>query len=93
MKVNVSVEANAQELREFFGLPNVQPLQQEILQTVRDNMKKGVAGFDPLSLMKPVLSTQTPLEVWQKTFWDAFAKTNEPVQDDTEPAGSKKKQP
>ncbi|MEZ5582977.1 MAG: DUF6489 family protein [Candidatus Competibacteraceae bacterium] len=81
MKINVSVEANAQELREFFGLPNVQPLQEEILQTVRDNMKKGVTGFDPLSLMKPVFVTQTPLEVWQKAFWDAFAKANEPVQD------------
>ncbi|MEE4377702.1 MAG: DUF6489 family protein [Candidatus Competibacteraceae bacterium] len=89
MKVNVSVEANAQELREFFGLPNVQPLQQEILQTVRDNMKKGVTGFDPLSLMKPVLSTQTPLEVWQKTFWDTFAKANEPAQDDSEQVDKK----
>ena len=42
MKVNVSVEATAQEMREFLGLPNIQPLHDDILQTVRDNMQRGV---------------------------------------------------
>ena len=35
MKVNVSVEATAQEMREFLGLPNVQPLHDDLLQVVR----------------------------------------------------------
>lgn len=72
MKVNISVEATPQELRDFLGLPNVQPLQENILKVIQDNMKKGVAGFDALSLMKPMMPPQTPLEIWQKSFWEAF---------------------
>ncbi len=76
MKVNVSVEATAQEMREFLGLPNVQPLHDDILQAVRDNMQRGVINFDALSLMKPLLPTQFhSMEMVQK-FWEAVAKAS-----------------
>lgn len=76
MKIDVSIEATPQEMREFLGLPNLQPLQEEMLQTIRDNMRKEVTGFDPLSLMKPMLPAQLhSMEVLQKAFWDAFTKT------------------
>jgi hypothetical protein len=75
MKVTVNVEATAQEMREFLGLPNVQPLQDEMLQMIRDNMNKGVAGFDPLTLMKPLFPAQIQsMEMLQKAFWDAFTQ-------------------
>ena len=77
MKVTVTVEATAQEMREFLGLPNVQPLQDEMLQMIRDNMHKGVAGFDPLTLMKPLFPAQIQsMEMLQKAFWDAFTKAS-----------------
>lgn len=79
MKINVSIEATAQEMRDFLGLPNVQPLQDEMMQVIRDNMQKGVAGFDALSLMKPLLPVQLPaLEALQKAFWDAFVQAGKP---------------
>ena len=31
MKANINVEAIAQEMREFLGLPNVQPLHDDVL--------------------------------------------------------------
>ena len=34
MKINVTVDATAQEMREFLGLPNVQPLQQQQQQQI-----------------------------------------------------------
>ena len=75
MKINVIVDATAQEMREFLGLPNVQPLQDEILEVIRDNMKKGVTGFDALNLMKPLLPPQfQSMELFQKAFWDVFTK-------------------
>lgn len=78
MKIDLRVEATPQEMREFLGLPNLQPLQEEMLQTVRDNMRTGVAGFDALSLMKPMLPAQLhSMEVLQKAFWDAFTKTDQ----------------
>lgn len=76
MKVNVSVEATAQEMREFLGLPNVQPLHDDILQTVRDNMRRGIVNFDALGLIKPLLPTQFhSMEMVQK-FWEAVAKAS-----------------
>lgn len=76
MKVNVSVEATAQEMREFLGLPNVQPLHDDILQAVRDNMQRGVVNFDALGLLKPLLPTQLhSMEMMQK-FWEAVAKAS-----------------
>jgi hypothetical protein len=74
MKITVNVEATAQEMRDFLGLPNVQPLQEEMLATIRENMKKGVGGFDPLKLMQPLLPAQMQsIEMLQKAFWDALA--------------------
>lgn len=76
MKVNVSVEATAQEMREFLGLPNIQPLHDDILQTVRDNMQRGVIKFDALGLLKPLLPTQfNSMDMVQK-FWEAVAKAS-----------------
>ena len=75
MKITVNVEATAQEMRDFLGLPNVQPLQEEMLATIRENMKKGVSGFDALKLMQPLLPAQMQsIEMLQKAFWDALAK-------------------
>lgn len=75
MKITINVEASAQEMREFLGLPNVQPLQDEIIAAIRENMHKGVAGFDPMTLMKPLLPAQMQsLEMLQKIFWDAFTQ-------------------
>ncbi len=77
MKLNITIEATPKELREFLGLPDVQPLQDEMMQLMRENMLKGGAGFDPAALMKPLmtgpLSAQN-VEALQKLFWDAFRK-------------------
>ncbi len=76
MKVNVSVEATAQEMREFLGLPNVQPLHDEILQTVRDSVQRGVINFDSLGLLKPLLPTQFHSMDMVQKFWEAVAKAS-----------------
>ena len=76
MKVNVSVEATAQEMREFLGLPNVQPLHDEILQTVRDSVQRGVVNFDSLGLLKPLLPTQFSSRDMVQKFWEAVAKAS-----------------
>lgn len=91
MKVNISIEATAQEMREFLGLPNVQPLQDEMLAMIRDNVHKGVSGFDPLTLMKPLLPTQVQsIETFQQAFWDAFAKTGGSAKETTQETSANK---
>ena len=77
MKINISIDASAEEMREFLGLPNIRPLQEDMLQAIRKNMQQGAAGFDPLSLMKPLFPAQMQsMEMLQKSFWDAFNTTN-----------------
>ncbi len=70
MKVTIDIEATAQEMREFLGLPNVQPLQDEVLSQMRENLKKGVS-FDPSLLLQPMQS----VEAMQKLFWEAFTRS------------------
>lgn len=78
MKITVNIDTTAQEMREFLGLPNVQPLHDEMLEKIRENMEKGVIGFDPLTLMKPLFPAQAQqsMEGLQKAFWDAFSKAS-----------------
>jgi len=91
MKVDISIEATAQEMREFLGLPNIRPLQEEILQVISDNMRKGVTGFDALSLMKPMMPAQFhSMEMLQKAFWDAFSKASSNVKESEKEASSGK---
>ncbi len=73
MKIQFDIEATPQELRTFFGLPDVEPLQQEMLGMIRKNMQAGIDGFDPVALMKPWLPQHLQsVETLQKTFWEAF---------------------
>ena len=74
MKVNVSVEATAQEMREFLGLPNVQPLHDDVMQALRDNIQRGVVNFDALGLIKPLLPAQFHSMEMEQKFWEAVAK-------------------
>jgi hypothetical protein len=80
MKVNTSVEATAQEMREFLGLPNIQPLQDDVLKTLRDNVQHGVISFDSLNqFLKPLLPAQLhSIDLIQK-FWEAVVKASNPI--------------
>jgi len=73
MKIKLDLDATPQELRAFLGLPDVQPLQQEMMEQVREKMMQGISGFDPATVMKPFLPEQLQsVESWQKFMWDAF---------------------
>jgi hypothetical protein len=75
MKIRVDIDISPQELRESFGLPNVQDLQQELLDRIREQVSAGAEGFDPLSLMKPLLPPHMQnLEALQKAFWAGVSR-------------------
>jgi len=74
MKVKVEVDATPEELRRFFGLPDVTALQEEMLAKVREKMTAGIAEYDPVKLMEPFLPEHLrSLEGLQKSFWSAMA--------------------
>lgn len=74
MQIKITVDATPEEIRRFFGLPDVGPLQEEMLERVREKIKAGEAGFDPLALMQPYLApNMSSLEAMQKAFWESFS--------------------
>lgn len=77
MQIKITVDATPEEIRRFFGLPDVGPLQEEMLERVRGKMKAGEAGFDPLALMQPYLApNMSSLEAMQKVYWESFSSAS-----------------
>lgn len=73
MKIKVDVDAKPEELRVFFGLPDIKPMQDEMLEVVRQRMREGVEGYDAMALLKPMMPQgMQGFENMQKFFWDAF---------------------
>ena len=74
MKINISMKTTPAEFREFLGLPEVQPLQAEMIEKVREQMQAGAEGFDPLSLMSPFIAPNVQsMEAMQRAFWNGLS--------------------
>lgn len=73
MKIAIDIDVTPQEMREFFGLPDIKPLQEDMLELIRENARAGGGDFDPLSLMKPLFPAQLQsMQMLQKVFMDAI---------------------
>jgi len=73
MKIHFDIDATPQELRSFFGLPNLEPLQNEMLEMLRKNMAVGLESYDPSLLMKSFLPEHLQaLTTLQKIFWQTM---------------------
>jgi Family of unknown function (DUF6489) len=52
MKVKIDIDCTAEEARAFFGLPDLGPLQKEMLGVMQDRMKSAMDAMDPEAIMK-----------------------------------------
>jgi hypothetical protein len=60
MKITVEIDCTPQEARQLAGLPDIEPLQQEIMKQVKDRVMKAMSLSDPETLIKAwVPMTQT----------------------------------
>jgi hypothetical protein len=83
MKITIDVDITPRELRMFFGLPDVKPLQDEMLDRIREKMLKGAEGFDAATLLKPLMPQgMQSIEALQTAFWQAFTGKRSTVSDD-----------
>lgn len=77
MKATIEIDATPQEMRELLGLPEVQSLQQEAMEKIRDKLLAGIESNDMTELMKlymPMPEQMSAMEGVQKTMWDAMMK-------------------
>lgn len=73
MKVNVTVECTPEEARAFLGLPDVGPLQREMMEAMRERMLKAMGAADPDALLRQWFTSGTQtFDQMQKAFWDQF---------------------
>ena len=52
MKVKIDIDCTPEEARTFFGLPDLGPLQQEMLALMQERMKSAMEAMDPEAIMK-----------------------------------------
>jgi hypothetical protein len=75
MKIRLDIDATPQELRTFFGLPDLGPFHDEMIKQLQMNMAAGAEGYDPLTLMNTVLPQgMQGLEAMQKLFWESMRR-------------------
>jgi hypothetical protein len=73
MKITMNIECSPEEARRFLGLPDVAPMQEELLKEYRDKMMESFSSLDPEALMKNWMSgSGGGMEEMQKAFWSQF---------------------
>ena len=74
MKITIDIDCTPDEARAFLGLPDVAPLQAEMMKEMQERMMKTLAGMDPEKLMKTWMpSGAQTVEQMQRAFWEQFA--------------------
>ena len=70
MKITVDVDCTPEEARAFLGLPNLQPMQDKVLQQLEQRMSASLQAVDPQEVMKQWLAPN--LKVFERML-EAFA--------------------
>jgi hypothetical protein len=74
MKVTVNIDCTPDEARTFFGLPDLKPMQEAILQQVQQKLLANLNAMDPESIMKNwVPASMQGMEQLQQAFWSSLA--------------------
>lgn len=57
MKIKFDLDCTPEELRGFFGLPDVRPMQEELLKEVEQRLRANLTALDPETMLKTWLPT------------------------------------
>jgi hypothetical protein len=69
MKFHIDVEMSPAELRKLMGLPDLEGLQQRMLDELQARMEQGAEGYDPMELMQPYMKTSLAgMDMMQRLF-------------------------
>jgi hypothetical protein len=52
MKISIDIDCTPQEARAFLGLPNIEPMQDELLAQLQRQLSTYLAGADPEAMLK-----------------------------------------
>lgn len=57
MKLKFDVDCTPEEAREFFGLPQVKPMQDRLMAELEERMRANLKALDPEAMMRTWLPT------------------------------------
>ncbi len=84
MKISIDIDCTPEEARAFFGLPDVQPLQEAMMAQMQNRMEEALAATAPEELMKTWLPTgMAGFEAMRDMFWSAAGMNTKPKSDDS----------
>ena len=72
MKFTINVDCTPEEARIFFGLPDLKPMQDQILQQMQDQMSDNMKNMDPQEIMKAWMPGVQNITDFQKMMWDSM---------------------
>lgn len=71
MKVNINIDCTPQEARSFFGLPDVTPLNDQLVSEMSKRLTANMDAMEPETLMRSWMSFGGE---WQKQFMDLMGQ-------------------
>jgi hypothetical protein len=75
MKIKIEIDLTPIEARKFFGLPDVEPLQEAMMEQLQEQMSKSLQMMDPEAMLRSWLPLGAQgIENFQRMMWSA-AKT------------------
>lgn len=78
MKVTVEIDCTPEEARAFLGLPDLRPMQEELLGELQARMAANLQAIDPQEMMRTWL---TPNLKGFEQMMDAFSRMSRPKPD------------
>jgi hypothetical protein len=52
MKISLDIDCTPEELRGFFGLPDVKPMHEQLMKEVEERMRANLKALDPETMLK-----------------------------------------
>ena len=69
MKITMNVECTPEEARTFLGLPDVKPMQEQLMQEVQERMAANIRAMEPETMLRTWLpATLKGFEQMQEIF-------------------------
>lgn len=68
MKVTIEIDCTPEEARDFLGLPDVKPMQDELMGEIRERMTAAVQAMDPAEMMRSWMPGTTGFDQMQDLF-------------------------
>ena len=79
MKITIDIDCTPQEARAFFGLPQVEPMQEALMAQMQERLTQHLAAIEPDALMSAWLPGGIKgLAELQQQFWQQMTQMQDP---------------